>query len=107
MRSVLEEVVAHLASSLDVPVSAEAPTVRPAAFVVVQPVGGSSAYPDLHSDYAVQAWARTYADSESLVRECCDAMLAYGATMMADPVPLGYDGTHRWWQASFTVHALW
>ena len=107
MRSILEEVVAHLASSLDVPVSTEAPSVRPAAFVVVQPVGGASAYPDLHPEYAVQAWARTYDASESLVRECCDAMRAYGADMTADPVPLGYDGTYRWWQASFTVHALW
>ena len=107
MRSVLEEVVAHLASSLNVPVSAESPTERPAEFVVVQPVGGSSAYPDLHSDYAVQAWAQTYERCEALMRSCCDAMLGMGATIMADPVPLGYDGRHRWWQTTFTVHALW
>ena len=107
MRSVLEEVVAHLASSLTVPVAAESPTERPAEFVVVQPVGGSSAFPDMHSDYAVQAWAQTYERCEALMRDCCDAMLGMGATIMADPVPLGYDGTHRWWQTTFTVHALW
>jgi len=107
MRSVLEEVVAHLASSLDVPVSAENPAERPDEFVVVQPVGGTSAFPDLHSDYAVQAWSLTYEACEALMRDCCDAMLGIGATIMADPVPLGYDGKHRWWQTTFTVHALW
>jgi len=107
MRSVLQVVVAHLAQSLDVPVSTEAPATRPAAYVLVQPVGGVSGYPDLHPQYAVQAWAETYDAAEALIRACCDAMLGINAEMFADPVPLGYDGTHRWWQATWTVNALW
>lgn len=107
MRSVLEEVVAHLAQSLDVGVSTEVPAGRPSAFVVVDPVGGRSTLDALHSDYAIQAWATTYADAEELMRDACDAMRGMNATVLADPVPLGYDGTYRWWQAIFTVHALW
>lgn len=107
MRSVLQEVVAHLAETLDVPVSTEVPRERPDAFVVVDPVGGSSDTDALHADYAVQAWSVTYDGAESLVRQCCDAMRAMGATVYADPVPLGYEAPHRWWQAAFTVHALW
>lgn len=107
MRSVLQEVVAHLAATLDVPVSTEAPARRPDAYVLVDPVGGTSTLDALHQDFAVQAWATTYEAAEALVRECCDAMRAMGATLYADPVPLGNDGTHRWWQVTFTVHALW
>ena len=61
----------------------------------------------LHPDYAIQAWTKSYADSEQLCRACCDAMREMGATPYADPVPLGYDGTYYWWQATYTVHALW
>lgn len=107
MRSVLEEVVAHLASALGVGVSTEVPAERPSAFVVVDPVGGRSTLDALHSDYAIQAWATTYADAEELMRDACDAMRGMNATVLADPVPLGYDGTYRWWQATFTIHALW
>lgn len=107
MRSVLEEVVAHLSSALDVGVSTEVPAERPSSFVVVDPVGGRSTLDALHSDYAIQAWATTYADAEELMRDACDAMRGMNATVLADPVPLGYDGTYRWWQATFTVHALW
>lgn len=107
MRSVLEEVVAHLASALDVGVSTEVPAERPSSFVVVDPVGGRSTLDALHSDYAIQAWATTYADAEELMRDACDAMRGMNATVLADPVPLGYDGTYRWWQATFTIHALW
>lgn len=107
MRSVLEEVMAHLAAALDVGVSTEVPAERPSSFVVVDPVGGRSTLDALHSDYAIQAWATTYADAEALIREVCDAMRDLNATVYADPVPLGYDGSYRWWQATFTIHALW
>lgn len=107
MRSVLSEVIAHLNGALDVPASATAQEHRPDAYVLVDPVGGTSTMDDLHPQYAVQAWATTNLDAEALVRACCDAMRDYGATLYADPVPLGYDGTHFWWQATFTVHALW
>lgn len=107
MRSVTQEVVAHLSGALDVPVSTEAPVERPSAFVLVDPVGGSSTRDALHADVAVQAWATSAAAAESLVRDACDAMLGMNADVFADPVPLGTDGEYRWWQATFTVHALW
>lgn len=107
MRSVLQEVVSHLAAKLDVPVSTDAPAERPDAFVLVQPVGGMSNILDLHPQYAIQAWARTTDAAEELVRDCCDAMLSLNAELYADPVPLGYDGEHRWWQVTWTVNALW
>lgn len=108
MRSVLEEVVVHLASSLDVPVSTSAPATRPSAFVLVDPVGGASSLDALHPDYAVQAWAGTDAEAEFLAREACDAMRSLGATpMAADPIRYGSDATHVWWQTTWTVHALW
>jgi hypothetical protein len=107
MRSVLQAVVAHLAATLDVPVAPVAPKERPDAFVIVDPVGGRSELDALHPDYAIQAWTKSYADSEQLCRACCDAMREMGATPYADPVPLGYDGTYYWWQATYTVHALW
>jgi len=107
MRSIAELVVAHLAASLGVPVSAQVPATRPDSFVVAYPVGGMSDRDALHTDVAVQAWARSAADAEELIRDACDAMRATSATMMADPVPLGADERHVWWQATFTVHALW
>lgn len=107
MRSTLEGVVAYLTDALDVPVYAEAPRHRPTAYVLVNPVGGSPSLDALHHDYALQAWATTYADAEELIREACDAMHGTGATPYAPPVPLGKDETHHWWQATFTVHALW
>lgn len=107
MRSTLEEVVAYLSQSLDVPVSTEAPAERPEAFVLVDPVGGTASLDALHHDYAIQAWATDYADAEALIREVCDVMRYTSATPYASPVPLGYDGVYRWWQATFTVHALW
>jgi len=107
MRSTLEGVVDHLSDALDVPVYAEAPRSRPDAYVLVDPVGGTPSLDALHHDYALQAWATTYADAESLIRECCDAMRGTGATPYATPVPLGRDETHFWWQVTFTVHALW
>ena len=107
MRSVLQEVLTHLGETLDAPVYVEAPARRPDAYVLVCPVGGMSDGDALHPQYALQAWALTTERCEALIRECCDAMMAYGCTMYADPVPLGFDGTHRWWQATFAVHALW
>lgn len=107
MRSVPQEVVAHLAASLAVPVSTEVPPVRTPSFVVVMPVGGQSTLDALHTDVAIQAWAKSDAAAESLVRDACDAMRQTNATVFADPIPLGADGTYVWWQATFTVHALW
>ena len=107
MRSTLEEVVAYLAEALDAPVYAEAPRDRPEAYVLVDPVGGTPSFDALHHDYAFQAWATTYADAEALIREVCDAMRDTGSTPYASPVPLGKDETHYWWQATYTVHALW
>lgn len=107
MRSTLEEVVSYLASTLSVPVSSEAPADRPDVYVLVDPVGGTPSLDALHQDYALQAWATDYATAEATIRDVCDAMVAYGATCFALPVPLGYDGIYRWWQATFTVHALW
>lgn len=108
MRSVLEEVVTYLAAELDVPVSAQAPATRPASFVVVSPVGGSSNADERHPEFAVQSWARTYDAAESLARQVCDAMLANRSMSgFTEPVPLGYDGTHRWFQSVFTMDALW
>lgn len=107
MRSTLEGLLAHLSGALGVPVYATAPKGRDAAYVLVDPVGGTLTLDAQHADYALQAWATTYEGAESLVLECCDAMRAYGATPYAAPVPLGYDGRHYWWQATFTVHALW
>ena len=107
MRSVLEEVVAHLAATLDVPVSTEVPIDRPPSFVLVDHVGGRSTRDALHPDVAIQAWAKSAADAESLVRDACDAMLGMNADVFADPVPLGTDGDWRWWQVTFTIHALW
>lgn len=107
MRSIIQLVVAHLAASLDVPVSTKVPAVRTPRFVIADPVGGMSSLDALHTDVAIQAWAKTDAEAEELVRDACDAMRGINATPMADPVPLGADGTYVWWQASFTVHALW
>lgn len=107
MRSIPQEVVAHLAASLAVPVSTSVPPDRPPAFVVVTPVGGKSSLTALHTDVALQAWAGCDADAESLVRDACDAMRHVNSEPFADPMPLGADGTHVWWQATFTVHALW
>jgi len=107
MRSVLDVVLAHLTKRLDVHVGPVAPKGRPEAYVIVDPVGGRSDTDALHSDYAIQAWSKTYKGAETLCRECCDAMLELGATPYADPMPLGYDGIYHWWQATFTVHALW
>lgn len=107
MRSTLSEVVTYLRSALDVPVYTEAPANRPEAYVLVDPVGGTPSLDALHRDYALQAWATTYDGAEALIRQCCDAMRSYGATPYADMVPLGVDQTHYWWQATYTVHALW
>lgn len=107
MRSTLRETIAHLKASLDVPVYASVPSTRPAAFVVVVPVGGNPSLDALHSDYALQAWATDAETAEPLIRACCDAMRSSSATPYAAPVPLGADETHVWWQATFTVHALW
>ena len=108
MRSTLAELVAYLGDALTVHVGAQAPTERADQYVIVMPVGGEPSLDALHNDYALQAWATTYGDAETLVRQVCDAMRDNGAaTMLASPIPLGYDGSHYWWQASFTVHALW
>lgn len=108
MRSVLEEVVGHLAGALDVPVSTQAPATRPAAFVLVDPVGGSSSLDERHPEFAVQSWASTYADAEELARAVCDAMRANGSMSgYSEPVALGYDGSHHWFQSAFTMDALW
>ena len=107
MRSTLEGLMAHLAATLTVPAYSQAPDNRPAAYVLVDPVGGASTLDALHPQYALQAWATSKDAAESLVRECCDAMRSYGATPYADPIPLGFDGIYHWWQATFTVHALW
>ena len=108
MRSTFEGVMAHLAAVLAVPAYSQAPEHRPDAYVLVDPVGGSSTLDALHPQYALQAWSTTYDGAEALVRQCCDAMRSYGATPYADPVPLGFDGQgYYWWQATFTVHALW
>lgn len=108
MRSVLEGVVDYLAGELDVPVSAQAPATRPASFVVVNPVGGVSTTDERHPEFAVQSWARTYDAAEGLARSVCDAMLANRSMSgFTEPVPLGYDGTHRWFQSVFTMDALW
>lgn len=108
MRSTLEEMVAYLNSTLSVRAYAEAPEHRPDAYVIVMPVGGEPSLDALHHDYALQAWATSYGDAEVLVREVCDAMRENrAATMLASPIPLGYDGIYYWWQASFTIHALW
>lgn len=107
MRSVLQDVVAHLSARLGVPVAPVAPMERPDAFVIVDPVGGSSDLDALHPQYAIQSWAKTYTAAEGLCLECCDAMRDAGATLYADPVPIGFDGTHHWWQVTFTMHELW
>ena len=108
MRSVLEEVVTYLDGKLDAPVSTQAPATRPQSFVVVDPVGGSSTLDERHPEFAVQSWARTYDAAESLARQVCDAMLANRSMSgFTEPVPLGYDGTHRWFQSTFTMDALW
>lgn len=107
MRSTLEEVVAYLSDSLDVPVSSQAPAERPDAYVIVDPVGGTPSLDALHHDYAIQAWSTSYAGAEALIREVCDVMRDTSATPYASPVPLGYDGGYCWWQATFTFHALW
>lgn len=108
MRSVLEEVVTYLDGQLDVPVSAQAPATRPQSFVIVDPVGGISTLDERHPEFAVQSWSTAYADAEDLARKVCDAMRANDAMSgFTEPVPLGYDGTHRWFQSVFTMDALW
>jgi len=108
MRSVLEEVVTYLDGQLEVPVSTEAPATRPQKFVVVDPVGGYSTLDERHPQFAVQSWAVTYESAESLARDVCDAMRANNSMSgFTEPVPLGYDGTHRWFQSTFTMDALW
>ena len=108
MRSVLEEVVTYLDGELSVPVSTQAPATRPQSFVLVDPVGGNSTLDERHPEFAVQSWARTYSDAESLSREVCDVMRANPAMSgFTEPVALGYDGTHRWFQSVITMDALW
>lgn len=108
MRSVLEEVVTYLDGRLDVPVSAQVPAERPQSFAVVDPVGGSSSLDERHPEYAVQSWALTYEAAEALAREVCDAMRDNDSMSgFTEPVPLGYDGTHTWFQSTFTMDALW
>lgn len=107
MRSTLSAVVGYLRGSLDVPVYTEAPEHRPEAYVLVDPVGGTPSLDALHRDYAIQAWATSYDAAEALIGQCCEAMRSYGTTPYADMVPLGVDETHYWWQATYTVHALW
>ena len=107
MRSVFSEVVDHLAAEMDVPVFTEGPIDRPDQFLLPMAVGGRSTRDALHPNVAIQAWARSTDDAEELVLDVCDAMLALNAEPFADPVPLGTDGGWVWWQATFTVHALW
>ena len=108
MRSVLEEVVTYLDAELSVPVSTEAPVTRPQSFVLVDPVGGYSTLDERHPEFAVQSWATTYNDAERIAREVCDAMRSYDAmSAFTEPVALGFDGTHRWFQSTFTMDALW
>ena len=108
MRSVLEEVVTYLGGVLAVPVSTEAPATRPQSFVLVDPVGGYSTLDERHPQFAVQSWAKSYDEAERLSREVCDAMRANDSMSgFTEPVPLGFDGTHRWFQSTFTMDALW
>lgn len=108
MRSILEEVVTYLDGELAVPVSTQAPANRPQSFVLVDPVGGYSTLDERHPEFAVQSWAATYDAAESLAREVCDAMRANDSMSgFTEPVPIGYDGTHRWFQSTFTMDALW
>ena len=107
MRSTLQGLIDYLGGALGVPVYHSAPKTRDAAYVLVDPVGGTPSLDAQHNDYALQAWATTYEASEALARACCDAMRDYGATPYSVPVPLGFDGRHYWWQVTFTVHALW
>ena len=108
MRSVLEEVVGYLDGILAVPVSTQAPADRPTSFVLVDPVGGYSTLDERHPEFAIQSWATTYDAAELLAREVCDAMRANEAMSgFTEPVPLGFDGTHRWFQSTFTMDALW
>lgn len=108
MRSVLEEVVTYLDGILDVPVSAQAPATLPQSFVLVDPVGGYSSLDERHPEFAVQSWATSYSAAETLARQVCDAMRANDSMSgFTEPVPLGYDGTHRWFQSVFTMDALW
>lgn len=108
MRSTLSDMVTYLNEHLSVHAAVEAPTERTDRYVIVMPVGGEPSFDALNHDYALQAWATTYADAEALIREVCDVMRDNGAvTMLASPIPLGYDGIYYWWQASFTIHALW
>ena len=108
MRSVLEEVVGYLGGQLAVPVSTQAPADRPSSFVLVDPVGGYSTLDARHPEFAVQSWAETYDEAESLARDVCDAMRANDAMYsFTEPVPLGFDGSHRWFQSVFTMAALW
>lgn len=108
MRSTFEELESYLSGVLTVPVYFAAPgESRPQDYVLIDPVGGTPSLDAQHNDYALQAWSTTYDGAEALIRTCCDAMRAYGATPYANPVPLGFDGIYFWWQATFTVHALW
>lgn len=107
MRSVLAEVVTHLKAEMDVPVYTDGPIDRPSQFLLLMSVGGRSTRDTLHPNVAVQAWAQSSDDAEALVLDACDAMKKLNAEPFADPVPLGTDGDWIWWQATFTVHALW
>lgn len=107
MRSILQEVAEHLQAEMDVPVVTDGPIDRPSAFLLLMPVGGRSTRDALHPNVAIQAWAKSTDAAESLVRDACDKMLALNAEPFADPVPLGVDGDWVWWQATFTIHALW
>ena len=108
MRSVLEEVVTYLDANLTQPVSTQAPATRPQSFVLVDPVGGYSTLDERHPEFAVQSWADTYDAAESLSRDVCDAMRANSSMSgYTEPVPLGHDGSHYWFQSVFTMDALW
>ena len=107
MRSVIQEVLETLTNALNVPVVVEVPPRRAAAFVLIDPVGGQSTADALRPEYAFKAYARTYEAAETLIRDVIDAAHAAGYAMTADPIPLGRDSTHVWWQVTFIVPTLY
>lgn len=107
MRSVIQEVLETLTDALNVPIVVEIPPRRAAEFVLIDPVGGQSTQDALRPEYAFKCYARTYEAAESLVRSVTDAARAAGYVMSADPIPLGRDSTHIWWQVTFIVPAMY
>ena len=114
MRSVIESVRAYLAGAMTVPVNVAVPAKRPSSFIIVDPVGGSYTPPFIQPQYAIQAWAKTYAEAEELLIEACAALDVVPASAGFDAVPSGdapvpldtYDGEHFRWQALYNISAM-